>query len=279
MALFTLCAFADEAGSALDEQIAAMRDNGIPYLELRGVDGQNVADLTPAQARRVKERLDAAGLAVWSIGSPLGKIGVADPFAPHMEMFQRCLETAQITGAPCIRLFSFYIPEGEQPESCRDAVMERLSRFLEAAQGSGVRLCHENEKGIYGDNAARCLDILQNLPEMTGIFDPANFIQCGQDVPAAWELLAPRIHYLHIKDALADGSVVPAGKGKGHLADLVAAFGRQGGGVLTLEPHLQVFEGFDALEHGEKSAVGTAYTYPSGRAAFDAAAAALKALL
>lgn len=278
MARFALCAFADEAGSALDDQIAAMRDNGIPYLEMRGVDGKSVADLTPAEARRVKERLDAAGLAVWSVGSPVGKIEVSDPFAPHMEMFRRCLETAQITGAACIRLFSFYIPQGETPETCRDEVMERLSRLAEAARGSEVLLCHENEKGIYGDNAARCLDILQHVPEIKGIFDPANFIQCGQPVPAAWDMLAPYIHYMHIKDALSDGSVVPAGRGEGHIPALLEAFGGQGGRVLTLEPHLQVFEGFDALEHGEKSAVGT-YAYPNGRAAFDAAAAALKALL
>ena len=31
--------------------------------------------------------------------------------------------------------------------------MERLFAFLDTAAGSGILLCHENEKGIYGDTA------------------------------------------------------------------------------------------------------------------------------
>lgn len=95
--------------------------------------------------------------------------------------------------------------------------MERLERFLEASAGSGVTLCHENEKGIYGDTAARCADIHQTLPAFKAVFDPANFIQCGQDTAEAWERLSPYVEYLHIKDALSDGTVVPAGKGIGRI--------------------------------------------------------------
>ena len=51
--------------------------------------------------------------------------------------------------------------------------------------------------------------------ELDGVFDPANFVQCGIDTIEAFELLQDRITYLHIKDALPDGSVVPAGKGHG----------------------------------------------------------------
>ena len=43
---FRLAAFADEADSRLDGQISAMRENGVEYLEIRGVDGKNVSDIT-----------------------------------------------------------------------------------------------------------------------------------------------------------------------------------------------------------------------------------------
>ena len=65
---FQLCAFADEAGSKLSEQIAAMKENQIPYLEIRGVDGVNIADLTKEKAREIRQWLDAEGLSVWSLG-------------------------------------------------------------------------------------------------------------------------------------------------------------------------------------------------------------------
>jgi hypothetical protein len=47
-------------------------------------------------------------------------------------------------------LFSFFTP-AENRDSYKDKVIERLGTFFEIAKGSGITLCHENEKGIYGD--------------------------------------------------------------------------------------------------------------------------------
>lgn len=275
---FTLCAFSDEAGADLSVQIRALKENGIGYMEARGVSGKNISDLAPSEAKELKETLASDGLAIWSIGSPLGKISIDDSFAPHMEMFCRTLDTAVITGARCIRLFSFYIPSGQAPAAFRDEVMERLQRFCEKAEGSGVVLCHENEKGIYGDNAERCADIHKEIGGLKAIFDPANYVQCGQDTIAAWKLLSPYVYYMHIKDALMDGKVVPPGRGDGQLPYLLEQYAARGGGVLTIEPHLSVFDGLKQLEQGETSIVDP-YAYPSQREAFDAAVKALKALI
>ena len=178
MVNYKLCAFADEADSSLAGQIRAMLENDIEYLEMRGVNGTNVAKLTTAEAKSAAAELKAAGIKVWALGSPAGKTPITDPFDFEAEQFKRLLEIAEITNAHAIRLFSFYKTDGK-PEY-RDEVMLRLSRFIEMAKGSDVVLCHENEKGIYGDTAARCLEIHQALPELKGVFDPANFLQCEQ---------------------------------------------------------------------------------------------------
>lgn len=275
---FTLCAFSDEAGAELSVQIRALKENGIGYMEARGINGKSISDMTPSEARELKNTLERENLAIWSIGSPLGKISITDPFAPHMEVFCRTLDTAVITGAHCIRLFSFYIPSGKAPATYRDEVMDRLQRFCEKARGSGIVLCHENEKGIYGDNAERCSDIHREISELKAIFDPANYVQCGQEIISAWNLLAPYVFYMHIKDSLRDGKVVPPGYGEGQLPYLLEQFSAQGGGILTIEPHLSVFDGLKQLEHGETSIVDP-YAYPSQREAFDAAVTALKVLI
>ncbi len=273
---YQIAAFADEADAKISGQIEAMRAEGISLLEVRGVDGKSVADLTAAEAKALRARLEDEGIAVWSIGSPYGKSEIREPFGPRLDEFRRGLEIAEALGASHIRLFSFYLPQGEAPETFRDEVLERLSRFCGAAKGSGIVLCHENEKGIYGDIAPRCAEIHRALPELRAVFDPANFIQCGQPTLPAWELLAPYVEYMHIKDALADGSVVPAGCGEGHLPELLEQYQ---GKVLTLEPHLAVFEGLASLEQeGARSDVPT-YRYASNREAFAAAAAALRKLL
>ena len=274
-----LGAFADEAGAALSDQITAMKDNGIRHLEARTIGNKNFVDFTVAEAKEVKEQLDANGLRIWSIGSPLGKIDITAPLEPHLDKLKHTLELGQIMGSEYIRMFSFYLPADEDPAVYRDEVMERLGRMAETAKGSGIRLCHENEKGIYGDVASRCADILEQIPELGGIFDPANFIQCGQDTLQAWELLRERIVYFHVKDCVEGGKVVPCGKGIGHVPEILHQFIAQGGWQLTLEPHLTVFSGFADLEKEDAKTKMAAYEYPSQRAAFDAAVAALKEAL
>ena len=275
-------AFADEASPMVDGQIEAMVRNGMQGLEIRNVDGENILDISFQKAREVRKKLADRGLKVWALGSPIGKTGIEeDNFPKVLSSIMNAVELAHILGAENIRMFSFYIPAGQDPARYQSQVIDRLSRMAEAAEGSGVTLCHENEKGIYGDNAARCEEILRKVGALQGVFDPANFVQCGQDTWEAWTLLRDRIKYLHLKDAMfADGSVVPAGKGEGHVARILSDYLARGGRNMTLEPHLKVFDGLKALERaGEESKIGGAYAYPSSDAAFDAAANALKALL
>ena len=273
-------AFADEANPSVDGQIVAMIRSGLNGLEIRGVDGTNVAEITLEKAREVRAKMDAAGLETWSIGSPIGKIDIEkDDFEAHMDKFRHTLEVAKILGAKNIRLFSFFIPEGKEAASYKEEVIRRLKCFVEAAAGTGIDLCHENEKGIYGDIAVRCLEIHKEVPELKAIFDPANYIQCGQNTLEAWAMLKPYVKYMHIKDALSDGNVVPAGKGEGNLPVILKEFQAQGGAELTIEPHLAVFAGLKDLEReGDTSVVGK-FVYESNEVAFDAACNALKEIL
>ena len=276
-------AFADESGAMIDHQIEAMRRNGLQGLEIRNVDGENISAISLDKAREVRRKLDDAGLVTWSIGSPLGKIDIEkDDFQAHLDALRHTLDLAQILGAANIRMFSFFLPADKDPALFRNQVLDRLHAMVEVSAPSGIALCHENEKGIYGDNAARCLEVLTEVPELRGVFDPANFVQCGQDTLEAWGMLKHRIFYMHIKDALfSDHSVVPAGYGDGHVKEVLSAFLAQGGMDLTVEPHLAVFDGLKGLERkGDRSIVGGAsFTYASNDEAFDAACSALKALL
>ena len=277
MVNYKLCAFADEADAALDGQIRAMLDNEIEYLEMRGVNGTNVAKLTSAEAKSAAAELKAAGIKVWAIGSPAGKTQITDPFDFEQEQFKRLLEIADITGAKAIRLFSFYGTGGSA--EYRDEVMARLSRFVELAKGSGVLLCHENEKGIYGEDAAHCLEIHQAIPEIKGVFDPANFLQAHQETIPAWELLEPYVYYGHIKDANENRKVVPPGMGNGQLPVYLKRFFEKGCEVLTLEPHLARFVGLKGLENGDVTQSATSWSFANAREAFDFAANALQSIL
>lgn len=272
-----LCAFADEADADRHGQIRALTENAISYLEVRGVDGTNIAKLSREAAFAFKTELDAAGIAVWSIGSPAGKTDIHEDFAKAEQEFRHLLDMAEIFEAKRIRLFSFYGTGGE--DQYFDEICRRLNIFCDLCEERGVIPCHENEKGIYGDTAARCLRLHRAVPRLKAVFDPANFIQCGEDVMAAWEMLAPYVEYGHIKDAAVNGRIVPPGDGVGHLRDYLPLFAEQGGEVLTLEPHLAEFVGLSALEgEGERSEVG-GLKFENNRAAFDCAVSKLKKVL
>lgn len=273
-------AFADEASPNIDEQITALKRNGLDGLEIRNVDGVSVSEISDFKAKEVRKKLDDAGLTVWSVGSPIGKIDIEnDDFTVHTEKFRRTLEIAEILGAENIRLFSFFIPNGKNPDDYSGEVIDRLGTFLDLAGDTKITLCHENEKGIYGDIPERCLKIHNALPKLKGIFDPANFVQCGSDTLKAWDMLKDRIAYMHIKDAKADGTVVPAGCGDGNVEETVKRFISGGGKDFTIEPHLTVFEGFSHLERKGDETKISEYGYPDSNTAFDTACNAFKGLL
>ena len=227
---FTLSGFSDEIDEMIPVQFAHLKKLGIRYFEPRGINGKNISALSDEEVLALKKEMNDYGISVSSIGSPIGKILITDAFEPHMEQLRRTIRTAKMLGTNYIRMFSFYIPDGKY-EEYRDEVMRRMKAMTALAEEEDVVLLHENEKEIYGDIAARCLDILQevNSPYLRAVFDPANFIQCGQPTyPEAFERLKDYVVYMHIKDALWDGTVVPAGYGEGHVADILQALSDRG---------------------------------------------------
>lgn len=257
--MWTLSAFADEISPELPIQVETLLREGITHLELRGVSGKNVLALSDDEIETVKTTLKRHGIKVSSIGSPIGKIKIGDDFDPHLAAFERALHVARVLEAPFIRMFSFFMPPGEDPARYRDQVLDRMHELVRRAEGSGVTLLHENEKEIYGDIPSRCLDILTqiNSPTLRAAWDPANFVQCGvQPYSDGFDALRPFIAYIHVKDALlATGAVVPAGQGDGEWPATLTALRDSGfDGFFSLEPHLQeagTFAGFSgpALFH------------------------------
>ena len=247
-----LSGFSDEIAPELDLQLAAIREWGLSHIELRAADGVNVSDFSTEKGKEVKNKLAGAGVSVSSIGSPIGKIGVEEDFAPHLEKLKRTLEIQKELGAPYLRMFSFYIPQGRASEDFREEVLDRMGRMVEEAAAWDSVLLHENEKGIYGDNASRCKELLEAFygPHFKAVFDFANFVQVGQETLPAYELLKPYVEYVHVKDAQwGTGAVVPAGQGDGHVKEILTALTGGGWkGFLSLEPHLTDFAGLAALE-------------------------------
>lgn len=280
MAHYILSAFADEVSPVFDKQLDYLKSKDISYIEPRNIDGTNVSSLTIAEASAAKKKLDACGIGVSSIGSPIGKISVEDDFAEHLRLFERTLDIAETFETKNIRMFSFFYPQGTAARDHRAAVMARLEILLELAEKRGLTLCHENEKSIYGEDPEDCLDIMKQFDgRMKSVLDMGNFAFCRKDAYKGYELLAPYIEYIHIKDAFTDTRIVPAGAGEGKIPEILTAYNKatDRNVFLTLEPHLTVFSGLDKLSNLNDIKVQNAYETPE--AAFDAAVDALRGIL
>lgn len=241
--MWTLSGFSDEISADFEEQCRHVRDLGMGFIEFRSAWDTNILDLDEEQLQRAQEILGRFELRVSSIGSPIGKIRIDEDFEAHLERARHAIGLARRFGAPYIRIFSFFIPEDENPDDHRDAVIDRMRRLTELAAEADVVLLHENEKLIYGDTPQRCADVIESVgsPHLRAAWDAANFVQVGaRPFTEAYPLLRQHIEYVQIKDAhLADGEVVAAGRGDGEMVETIRAFEESGfDGFFSLEPHL-----------------------------------------
>ena len=155
-----------------------------------------------------------------------------------------------------MRVFSFYIPPGDDPQAHASEVIARLTELTRRAEAADLTLLHENEKGIFGDTPDRCLQLLQAVdsPRLRAAWDPANFVQEGvRPFSDGYALLRPYIAYVHVKDALRDtGEVVVAGAGDAEWPQTIAALRDSGfDGFFSLEPHLLQAESFGGFSGPE----------------------------
>ncbi len=271
-----LSAFADEISPDLNEQIAVLQSEGIRFIDLRSVWGINVLDLTDDQVTEVKQTLAVHRIGVAAIGSPIGKVPIDGSFAEHLQRFERALTVAHAFGTPFIRMFSFYTAENKRFDavSYRAEVLRRLREMTTQARAAGIILLHENEKDIYGDIIARCVDLHQSIDDVhfRAILDPANYLQCAQiPYPDAYEAIHPWLHSVHVKDVRPDGVLVVAGDGAARWPDLLQRLRTDGyDGFFTLEPHLsaagryQGFSGPDLFRNASRAFQGLLRTMGLG---------------
>ena len=278
MAQFILSAFADEAGTTLQEQIAALKRNGIDYIEPRNINGKPILTITDEELTEIRNQLDKSGIKVNSLGSPIGKYPIKEPFEKHLVDFNRAIQVCKILGTDKMRMFSFFTEQSEL-KNYRNEVLSRLNEMCRIAKEHGITLCHENESEIYGQNPDEVFDIMNNVEGIKAIFDPANYRMNGCDVIAGINATLIDLAYLHIKDAIYDSQIiVAAGDGEGKIAEILDIVNQATEDVvyLTLEPHLFLFDAYKGIDKHE---LKSKYTFNNNSESFDFAANALKKLL
>jgi sugar phosphate isomerase/epimerase len=248
-------------------------------IEPRFADGKNIGDMTQDEVKGYAQKLRDAGLGVSAVGSPLGKVKLDSDLDAHMEQVKKICEFANILDTKNIRMFSFYSPEGKSIRDCKNEVIDGLGRMLDIADTFGVTLCHENEGGIYGERPHQCMELLEAFGgRLKCVYDMGIYVLQQVNAWEGYQLQRSYIQYFHIKDAMAKGAIVPPGKGEGQIQRILFDFAQDHDQVLfTLEPHLQTFDGLNALVTSKSFT--NPYQFPDCETAFTEAVKCMKELI
>lgn len=228
--------------------------------ELRLIGSKNILDLNDEELKRTKEALDAAGLAVISIASPLLKCVL--PNAPELDkrfqhdafasvhkfedqprLTEHAIEVAKFFGAPIVRVFSYW--RTVEPQACFDRVMEALDNLAGITAKEALTIGLENEHACNVGTASEAAHVLNalNRKNLRLVWDPANALVAGEEpFPQGYSRLPQeRIIHVHAKDCHMEGERPvwgPLGTRKVRWKEQVAALLADGyKGYISLETH------------------------------------------
>ena len=233
--------FADEAGPNTDTQIEALQRAGLTHIDLRSVQGQNISELDPAVARDVRSQLDAAGIRVNMLGSPIGKIDIADDFDTDLTKLRHLGEMARIFDCKAVRIFSYYNKANAPRDQWQSEAIARLKKLRDEAEKLDLVLYHENESDIFGDASDDVLAIaeLRDGQRFKLIYDFANYIRTGEAGLETWAKFRDKTDAFHFKDQRRNGEHVPIGQGETDAEAILRDAAAAGwSGPCTLEPHM-----------------------------------------
>lgn len=254
----------DEVGQDAEEGMRLAREHGLEYVAIRSAWGRNVAEFGDEEIARIRRLLDAHGLRVSSVLSPLYKcdppwqaapphddphfVGFSTRSADHEALPARLGETARLLGAPVLRLFSFLAPD-PPPARAADGLPEEAVAHLEragAALPEGTVGALENEHVCHVATLAQLERVLHGPPGgraagLRATVDLSNHVLAGGDFDV--RALTPRLIAatvdVHVKDRR-DGRYVPVGSGDFSWEPVLRRLADHGyQGFVTLESHLR----------------------------------------
>lgn len=263
-----LMGIGDEAGASLETQLAATRDLGWKFIELRaaelpGFGKANFHDLPDAAFDAAVQLLETSGVQAYCFGSAIMNWAkqVEDPFDVTLAEVKRCIPRMIRLGTKFVRIMSFK-PGAEDyriPAEVFRRVKEVTNRFLDA----GLQPVHENCMNHGGMSWQHTLELIDKCPGLKLVFDTGNPVFLAdrskpkpwprQDAREFWQNVRDHVIHLHVKDATYD-SVKNSetyhwpGEGQGCVREILQDAKARGytAGV-SIEPHMvAVFHDPDA---------------------------------
>lgn len=258
MVLNRLGVLTDEVSDNFEEALDWAAEQGLKHVEVRVINGQNAVDLSDDQLREVLRQVEARGLFISAVASPLFKckldpsraVAAGDTFGQgeesveaHFAKLDRVIEIAKLLGTTRIRIFSFW--REANPDLYQDDIIRHLQKAAKVAEGQGVLLLLENEPACNGGIAEEVAVLVREIASaaVRSLWDPGNEAYAGREAfPAGYHSIKDTLAHVHLKDAYIgeDGTArcVPIGSGNvAMIGQLKALYEDEYDGLFTIETH------------------------------------------
>lgn len=255
-----LAAITDEFSPDLAVALDAMAPIGMTACELRVVGGKNVMNLTDDEVKHAMDLLNAKGIRVLGLSSPILKctlpeggavderfqqdmFGAAYTMDDQPRLADRAIRLCEMTGAKVVRVFSFW--RTVDPNLCFQPACEAIAKLADQFKQHDIICGIENEHACNIGTAAEAARFLNAVPHthLKLVWDPANALVAGEEpFPFGYNLLPKdRVVHVHAKDCSMDGHKPiwgPLGSRHVDWKGQIAALLRDGyTGAVSLETH------------------------------------------
>ncbi|WP_168119048.1 sugar phosphate isomerase/epimerase family protein [Paenibacillus sp. HB172176] len=224
----------DEVSSNFIEALDWIVAEGLKFVELRVVNGTNIAAVSDEELCFVKQEVEKRKLQVTAIASPLFKcaldrsrpVSTGDVFGQveetprqHQLKLPRLFKIAKALGTRNIRIFSFW--REREPSKYEAEIIRYLTEAAVMAQKENIMLLIENEDSCNGGSAREVANYVNkvNSPALRALWDPGNEVfSHNSPYPEGYHEVKDLLHHVHIKDAVTDSQTgkvmaVPVGQG------------------------------------------------------------------
>jgi sugar phosphate isomerase/epimerase len=255
----------DEAGAELSSQLAATRELGWKFIEMRAVEmlghaKANFHDIPDAAFDDALKQLEQSGVRVYCFGSAIMNWAkkVEDPFEITLAEVKRCIPRLKRAGAKFVRIMSF--KPGDEEFKTSSEVFRRVKDVTNMFLDAGLQPVHENCMNYGGMSWQHTLELLDKCPGLNLVFDTANPVfnpdrskpkpWPRQDAWEFWQNVREHVVHIHVKDANWDKATNGEtyhwpGEGRGYVREILQdAQARGYSAGVSIEPHMvTVFHG------------------------------------
>ncbi|HEX9995914.1 MAG TPA: sugar phosphate isomerase/epimerase family protein [Abditibacterium sp.] len=255
-----LTGIGDEAGAALEAQIAAHRALGWQQIELRAVQiegfaGGNVHDIAEDAFEQVIRLLQSHDMQVVCFASMVANAtkNLNNAEENSLETAKRAALRMRRLGTSLVRIMSFGVDVNDLQAEKR---FQKLREICNIFSDNGITVAHENCCNYGGLGWNYSLQLLENVPGLKLLFDTGNPPRDldysptakGENVrQSSWEFyrqVKEHIVHVHIKDGVWNEQenrfqYVWPGEGQGDVAQILSDLNTSGyQGAISIEPHI-----------------------------------------